>query len=55
MDTGKLIETQNLSEDALGAAGGHSLDAVKLVVMGDVLVETKGFVRGVEIGFTPRS
>ena len=55
MDTRKLIETPNLPEEALGADGGHGLETVKLVEMGDVLVETKGFVRGVEIGFTPRS
>jgi hypothetical protein len=55
MDTGKLIETQNLPEEAQSTDGGHSLETVKLVVMGDVLSETKGFFRGLEIGFTPRS
>lgn len=55
MDTRKLIETQNIPEEAQSTDGGHSLETVKLVVMGDVLSETKGFFRGVEIGFTPRS
>ena len=55
MDTGKLIEMQNLPEEAQSTEGGHSLETVKLVVMGDVLLDTKGFFRGVEIGFTPRS
>ena len=55
MDTGKLIEAQTLPEEAQGTDGGRSLETVKLVEMGDVLLETKGFVRGVEIGFTPRS
>ena len=53
MDTGKLIE-RNLPAEAEGTDSGRSIEAVKLVEMGSVSVETRGFHSGVEIGFTPR-
>jgi hypothetical protein len=31
------------------------VEAVKLVEMGEVSVETKGTIHGLELGFTPRS
>jgi len=55
MDTDKLIEKQNLPAQARGTDGGHSGETLKLVEMGPVSVETKGFVAGLEIGYTPRS
>jgi hypothetical protein len=48
----KPIEKQTVSEEAKGAP---RTEAVKLVVMGPVSVETKGIVRGFELGFTPKS
>jgi hypothetical protein len=48
----KLIEEKSVSEEAKSAP---RTEAVKLVEMGKVSVETKGFARGVELGFTPRS
>ena len=54
MDNHELIETQSLSEEAQSAESGRRTDAVRLVEMGQVSVETKGFVRGLELGFTPR-
>lgn len=48
----KLIEKQSVTEEVKTAP---RTDAVKLVEMGPVSVETKGFVRGFEIGFLPKS
>ena len=55
MDTRKLVETPNASEEAKNADGARRADSVKLVEMGPVSVETKGFVHGLELGFTPKS
>ena len=55
MDIDNLIEKQSVPTEAPGADSGRSAQTVKLVEMGAVLLETKGFYRGVEIGFTPRS
>jgi len=55
MDTRKLIETKDPSAEAQDVRSARSTETVKLVEMGPVSVETKGFVRGLEIGFTPRS
>jgi len=54
MDTRNLIEKKDSSADAQDAQCVRSKETVKLVEMGPVSVETKGFIRGVEIGFTPR-
>jgi len=58
MDTGKLVETSSVLEDVLeeksDTDSGRPMETVKLVEMGQVSVETKGFTRGLEIGFTPR-
>jgi hypothetical protein len=48
----KSMEKQTVSEEAKIAP---RTEAAKLVEMGKVSVETKGFVRGVELGFTPKS
>jgi hypothetical protein len=55
MDTDNLIEKHNVPAEAKGTESGSSMETVKLVEMGPVSVETKGFFRGVEIGFTPRN
>jgi hypothetical protein len=55
MDTRKLIEKKTPSAEAKDTQDGRGREAVKLVEMGPVSVETKGFFRGVEVGFTPRS
>jgi hypothetical protein len=47
----KPVEKQSVSEAVKSAS---RTEAVKLVEMGPVSVETKGIVRGVELGFTPR-
>ena len=47
----KPVEKQSVSEEVKSAS---RTEAVKLVEMGSVSVETKGIVRGVELGFTPR-
>jgi len=55
MHTDKLSEKQELPAQARETDGGHGTESLKLVEMGPASVETKGFFRGVEIGFTPRS
>lgn len=54
METGKLVETSSVLEEKNDTHGVNSAEPVKLVEMGQVSVETKGFTRGLEIGFTPR-
>jgi hypothetical protein len=54
MDTDNLIEKQNVSAEAEGTDRGRSVEPVKLVEMGPVSVETKGFHSGLEMGFYPR-
>jgi hypothetical protein len=54
MDTDKLVETSNVLEEKNDTDSGRPVETVKLVEMGPVSVETKGFTHGLEIGFTPR-
>lgn len=54
MDTGKLVETSSVLEEKNDTDSGRTVEAVKLVEMGPVSVETRGFTHGLEIGFTPR-
>lgn len=55
MDTREPVQTQIVSEESKSSDSGRRTESVKLVEMGQVSVETKGFARGLEIGFTPRS
>lgn len=55
MDTPKPVQTQIASEETKSTDSGRRTESVKLVEMGQVSVETKGFARGLELGFTPRS
>ena len=55
MDTVKLAEMSPVSEEKKDADVGCRTEAVKLVEMGQVSVETKGYNRGFELGFTPKS
>ena len=48
----KPIE-ESISEEVVKSA--RRPEAAKLVEMGPVSVETKGFVRGFEVGFLPKS
>jgi hypothetical protein len=54
MDIYNLIEKPGAA-NTKEAAGGHGTQTANLVEMGSVLNETKGFLRGLELGFTPRS
>lgn len=54
MNNHKLIEKQNVSEEAQGTDSERCTDTVKLVEMGQVSVETKGIFSGLELNFTPR-
>jgi hypothetical protein len=54
------MATDNLNDKpgASGAqevAGDHGTETVNLVEMGSILDQTRGFLRGLEIGFYPRS
>jgi len=54
MDNQKRIDTQSDPEKIRATHNELGPDPVKLVEMGDVSVETKGIVHGLELGFTPR-
>jgi len=53
MDNSKQIETAKVSEEV--KSQDRRTQGVKLVDMGQASVETKGYARGVEIGFTPKA
>jgi hypothetical protein len=56
MDKRELVETGSVSEETKKVVDSSlRTDCVKLVEMGDVSVETKGTLHGLEIGFLPRS
>jgi hypothetical protein len=55
MNSGKQVETGGVSEDTRVEDSSAPAEAVKLVEMGDVSVETKGTIHGLELGYTPRS
>jgi hypothetical protein len=55
MQSNTRVEEQIVSEEAQGKDTGHRTDVVSLVEMGDVLVETKGYNRGLELSFTPKN
>ncbi len=55
MDNRKQIETAQVSEEVKSQDSGRRTQGVKLVEMGQASVETKGYARGVEIGFTPKA
>jgi hypothetical protein len=49
------IENQVVSEEMQGTESDSRTNSVKLIEMGPVSVETKGFFLGFELGFTPKS
>ena len=55
MDSHELVETGSVCEETKVEDSNLRTDAVKLVEMGDVSVQTKGTLHGLEIGFLPRS
>jgi len=52
MDTEKSPEPARVAETTYGQTAAES---VRLVEMGEVSVETKGFIHGLEFGLTPKS
>jgi hypothetical protein len=52
METEKSSEVRPAAENTDVQA---ATETVELIEMGDVSVETKGFVRGLEIGLTPKN
>jgi hypothetical protein len=54
MDTVTLVEAPQSVEEVKNTDSGCRTETVKLVEMGSVSVETKGYTRGLELGFTPR-
>lgn len=55
MDSREWVETVSVTEQAQVNDSSAPVEAVKLVEMGEVSVETKGTLRGLELGLTPRS
>lgn len=55
MDNREQIETSGASGEATVKDNSPQTDAVKLVDMGEVTVETKGTIHGLEMNLTPRS
>jgi hypothetical protein len=55
MDSRDRIETGSVSAETTVKDSNAQVDAVKLVEMGEVSVETKGTLRGLELGLMPRS
>ena len=53
MNTRELVETQSVSEEK-GSDLTPRTESVKLVDMGQVSVETKGSIKGLELGYTPK-
>jgi len=54
MGTDNLNERPGVSEAQESTGGDRRTPAVNLVEMGNVLTETKGWLKGIELGFTPR-
>ncbi len=50
----EAIEKQNVSEETRDTQSGRRTESVKWVDMGKVSVETKGIIRGLELGLTPK-
>ena len=55
MQSTNRVEEQSVSEEAKGTDTGRRTDAVGLVEMGPVSVETKGYNRGLELSLTPKN
>lgn len=55
MQSDKLIEEKGVSEDVPGTESGCRTETIKLIDMGAVSVETKGYIHGLELGFTPKN
>ena len=55
MDNVKRIETRNVPERTQTSRSDIRPDTVKLAEMGDISVETKGTIRGLEFGLTPKT
>ncbi len=55
MDNRTKIETPSAPQETPVITSGPRPDTVKLVEMGNASVETKGMVRGLEVGLTPKS
>jgi len=54
MGTDNLNEKQSVSDAKESTQSERRTQAVSLVEMGNVLTETKGWLRSLELGFTPR-
>jgi hypothetical protein len=55
MDNSKRNEASSVPDKTQTGRDTVRPDTVKLVEMGDISVETKGTVRGLEFGLTPKS
>lgn len=55
MSTDNRIEKTGVPEAQGSMDSGCRTETVNLVEMGSVSVETKGWIQGIELGFTPRA
>jgi hypothetical protein len=55
MDTDNLIKKPGMPEAQEPTDSGRRTESVSVVEMGSVSMETKGWLKGVELGFTPRA
>lgn len=55
MNSDNLIEKPGVSDGKEPTDSGRRTETAIVFEMGSVLGDTKGFLRGLELGFTPRS
>jgi len=55
MDKDNSNEKPGVSEAKGSTDSGRRTETVNVVDMGSVLTETKGYLRGLELNYTPRS
>jgi hypothetical protein len=55
MSTDNLIEKTGVPEAKGSTDSDRRTETVNLVEMGSVSMETKGWIQGIELGFTPRA
>ena len=55
MDTETLTQKPSASDAKDTTDSGHPMQTINLVDMGSASTQTKGWLRGVELGFTPRA
>jgi len=55
MDTDNLTKNPAVPDARNSTDGGHPMQTANLVEMGSASTQTKGWLRGIELGFIPRA